>query len=169
MKLLPVISAFLLLLAAAACNTSGCLDNQSSIPLAGFRSSATGADIGISGLQISGVGAPNDSLLYNGSTSLNQVYLPMRSTASGTAWCFHYLQEGLDDPALNDTVSFAYESIPYFASEECGAMYRYLITEVSNTTHLIDSVVVADSLITNVDLKRIYIYFRTADEEEPEP
>lgn len=161
-----VISVILLLLASAACNTSGCLDNQSAIPLAGFRSSGTGADISVPGVRISGVGAPADSALTNGTSAISEVYLPMRSTQPTTAWCFHYTQEGLDDPALNDTVAFSYESIPYFASEECGAMYRYLITEVRTTTHLIDSVVVADSLITNVDLKRIYIYFRTAEAEE---
>lgn len=155
-------------LAMAACNTSGCLDNQSSIPLAAFRSSTTGDDISVSGLRISGVGSPGDSALTTGSSAISQVYLPMRSTAETTAWCFHYTQEGLDDPALNDTVSFGYESIPYFASEECGAMYRYLIKEVSTTTHLIDSVVVADSLITNVEATRIYIYFRTAEQEEPQ-
>ncbi|MDE5682845.1 MAG: hypothetical protein K2I39_01370 [Muribaculaceae bacterium] len=150
----------------ASCNTAGCLDNQSAIPLAGFRSSATGDDISVQGIRISGVGAPADSAIASGSVS--QVYLPMRSTAESTAWCFHYTQEGLDDPALNDTVTFGYESIPYFASEECGAMYRYMIQSVSTTTHIIDSVVVADSLITNVEATRIYIYFRTAETEEPE-
>lgn len=155
-------------LVIAACNTSGCLDNQSAIPLAAFRSSATGDGISVPGLRISGVGAPGDSALTTGSTAISQVYLPMRSTAQTTAWCFHYTQEGLDNPALNDTVSFGYESIPYFASEECGAMYRYLIKEVNTTTHLIDSVVVADSLITNVEATRIYIYFRTAEQEEPQ-
>ncbi len=153
-------------LVQVACNTAGCLDNQSAIPLAGFRSSATGDDISVQGIRISGVGAPADSAIASG--SMSQVYLPMRSTATSTAWCFHYTQEGLDDPALNDTVTFGYESIPYFASEECGAMYRYMIESVSNTTHLIDSVVVADSLITNVEATRIYIYFRTAEPEEPE-
>lgn len=160
-----VILTLALLLATAACNTSGCLDNQSAIPLAGFRSGTTGSDISVPGLRISGVGAPADSALTDGKSAISQVYLPMRSTQSTTAWCFHYTQEGLDDPALNDTVAFGYESIPYFASEECGAMYSYLITDVRTTTHLIDSVVVADSLITNADLKRIYIYFRTAEQE----
>lgn len=168
MKKTTVILPVLLVLAAASCNTTGCLDNQSAIPLAGFRSSATGTDISVAGVRISGVGAPGDSALTSGSGSISQVYLPMRSTARSTSWCFHYTQEGLDDPALNDTVTFDYESIPYFASEECGAMYRYMIEHVGTTTHLIDSVVVADSLITNVEATRIYIYFRTADPEEPQ-
>lgn len=148
-----------------ACNSSGCLDNQSSIPLAQFRSSGNGADISVPGLQIHGIGAPNDSVIP---ISGSQVYLPMRASDNNTSWCFHYAQEGLDDPELNDTINFTYESTPFFASEECGAMYRFRILEMENTFHLVDSVVIEDSLITNVDLARIFIYFRTADPDEPE-
>ena len=148
-----------------ACNSSGCLDNQSSIPLAQFRSSGNGADISVPGLQIHGIGAPNDSVIP---ISGSQVYLPMRASDSNTSWCFHYAQEGLDDPELNDTISFTYESTPFFASEECGAMYRYVITDFTYTRHLIDSVGLLDSVITNVDRERIRIYFRTATEDEDE-
>lgn len=88
----------------------------------------------------------------------------MRASKSNTTWCLHYAQEGLDSDEFNDTISFDYESTPYFASEECGAMYTYRITKASTTTHLIDSLVILDSLITNVDLPRIAIYFRTATE-----
>ncbi len=166
-------AAALTLLAAAAmlpwgCNTTGCYDNQSSIPLAEFMS-GQGEKIAVSGLEIHGVGAPNDSLLAGGEGSnLSEVYLPMRSTHDNTTWCFHYTQEGLDDPALNDTISFGYDSEPYFASEECGAMYRYRIRKVIHTTHLVDSVVILDSLITNADIVTIQIYFHTADEQPDE-
>ena len=40
-------------------------------------------------------------------------------------------------------------------------MYRYTITRLSYTQHLIDSVAVTDSLVTNTDIKRLKIYFRT--------
>ncbi len=42
-------------------------------------------------------------------------------------------------------------------------MYYYRINRCTTTYNLIDSVVVADSLITNVDMVRIKIYFRTAE------
>lgn len=87
------------------------------------------------------------------------------ATAGETSWCFAYKTEELDYPEFNDTISFGYESKPYFASDECGAVYHYLITECRTTTHLIDSVIVTDSLITNLDRVRIHIYFRTAEEE----
>lgn len=78
------------------------------------------------------------------------------------------LSLGLDNPDLIDTVEFEYESIPYFASEECGASYRYRVTKVSHTTHLIDSVRMADSLITNIDRVAILIYFRTQEADQPD-
>lgn len=151
----------------AACNTSGCLDNQSAIPLAGLYSSETGAQISLSIIEISGVDAPNDSVLVTSGTAVQQVYLPMRSTADATSWCLHYTQDNISDPSMNDTVTFGYKSQPYFASEECGASYRYHIESVRYSTHLLDSVVVADSLITNADIERIRIYFRTAQPDEP--
>ncbi len=157
-----------ILMTAVGCNTNGCLNNQSAIPLAELYSSATGAAISLNNLQISGVGAPNDSVLISSGTAVSKLYLPMRSSQSSTAWCFHYTQEGLDDPALNDTIEFVYTSMPYFASEECGAMYYYHIVQVKATDHLMDSVVIVDSLITNVDLTRIKIYFRTVEPDTPE-
>lgn len=45
-------------------------------------------------------------------------------------------------------------------------MFRYIITSYTYTKHLIDSVGLVDSVITNVDRERIRIYFRTATEEE---
>lgn len=60
---LKYILAAILGLAAAACNTDGCLDNQSSLPKAGLFSSATGNAITLSNIEISGVGAPGDSVL----------------------------------------------------------------------------------------------------------
>lgn len=150
----------------SGCNTTGCTDNQSSLPLAGFYASPGGAAITINTLEISGVGAPGDSILYTSGTALSQVYLPFRFTTGTTAYCFHYTQEGLDAPELNDTISFIYTSEPYFASEECGAMLCYEITDVSHTTHLIDSVKVVDPLISNTDTERIKIYFRTSSTEQ---
>lgn len=163
---LYVISALFLLAASVACNTTGCLNNQSSIPLAGCYSSSTGDAVGIASVvEFHGVGAPNDSVLSPATSAANRIYLPMRSTASRVRWCLHYLQEGINTIALNDTISFYYRSIPYFASEECGAMYEYVIQECYYTTHLIDSVAVLDSVITNQDIEKIKIFFRTAEEE----
>lgn len=147
--------------AVSSCNSSGCTDNQNSLPLAGFYSDR-GTAITVGDIDISGVDAPGDSLLYASGTALSKVYFPLRSNAEETAYCLHYTQEGIDDAAFNDTLTFRYTSTPFFASEECGAMLRYHIRSLRYTTHVIDSVALLDSLITNVDLERIKIFFRTS-------
>lgn len=173
MRFLPVITVMTLLTTAfAGCNTSGCLDNQNSLPLAGFYASETGAPVSLDSLDIGGVGAVDDSLLLKAGRAASSVYLPLRSQKDFTEFFVHYAypEQGLDDQALNDTIGFTYASEPYFASEECGAMYRYKVSRLDYTTHLIDSVVLVDSLITNVDTERLRIYFKVAtiNPEEPE-
>ncbi len=152
-------------LALAACNTSGCLDNRSALPLAEFRSSATGTVISVDSLEVAGIDAPDGAVLSLPVPAKSQLYLPMRSTEQSTAWRFIYRHKALDFEEYVDTVAFGYTSIPYFASEECGATYRYRVDRVSTTHHLIDSVVMADSLITNIDQVSILIYFRTSTGE----
>lgn len=156
-----------LIAAATGCNTSGCLDNQSAIPLAAFYSSATGEAISIDSVAIGGIGAPADSLLYDGSGAISQLYLPLRATRSSTSFRFTYLQSDLAAYGLNDDITLDYTSQARFISEECGAMYDYRITRCAYTTTLIDSVAVVDSLITNIDAVRLKIYFRTAEPDTP--
>lgn len=145
--------------AVAGCNTSGCLDNGSSLPLAGFYNS-DGEQVSLDSLTISGIGAPNDSVLVAPGTKVDQVYLPLRSTASTTSYVLHYTYQGLDSVIYNDTLRFDYTSIPYFASEECGAMYQYHIDRMDYTTNLIERIEITDSLITNADIQRLKIYMR---------
>lgn len=148
------------------CNTSGCTENRSAIPLADFYSSQDGYQITLDSLQISGIGAPGDSILMTAGTRANQVYLPMRAMQKTTSWCLAYKWEHLDNPALNDTLTFHYEAQPWFASDECGAMYYYHIHKVEHTTHLMDSVAITDSLVTNATVPTIRLYFKTGDTTE---
>lgn len=148
------------------CNSTGCLENQNSIPLAGFYSKNTLKSIAIDSISIGGIGAPSDSLITNNGQSISQVYLPFRSSKESTSFYIHYNQKALDFDALNDTITFNYESIPYFVSEECGAMYFYSIKKMEYTRHIIDSISITDSLVKNTDIERIRIYFRTSETNE---
>ncbi|MGM9822112.1 MAG: DUF6452 family protein [Muribaculaceae bacterium] len=146
-----------------ACNSEGCADNHSALPLIGFYDTHLGDPITLDSLAIGGVGAPGDSLLVAPGTAVQQVYLPFRFEQNEVAFFIRYAypEQGLDVPALNDTITFRYTSEPYFASEDCGAMFRYRVTSLSHTTHLIDSVAVTDSLVTNIERERFKVYIRT--------
>lgn len=149
-----------------SCNSNGCNDNRSSIPLAGFYSS-DGKEISLNILEIGGIGAPNDSLILTAGTNVSQVYLPLRSKWDVVKYYIAYRSDGLNYPQLNDTITFRYNSIPFFASEECGAMMIYHVTSIDYTTHLLDSVamVPADSVITNANVENLRIYFKTSTAE----
>lgn len=171
-KLLGII---LTAIAAAAvcggCSVIGCTENQNSIPLAGFYSSADGKAISVDSLAIGGMDAPDDSLLVRPSSRASQVYLPLRANRSQTAFYIKYMQKAFAARDIEDVIIIDYESKPWFASEDCGAMYVYRITSLENTTNLIDSVTitVADSTVTNVEREYLRIYFRTASPEQPTP
>lgn len=152
---------------ATSCNTTGCTDNRSSLPQAGFYDLSTLNAISIDSITIGGIGAPGDSLLLD-CQKASSVYLPFRQTASDVAFFLAYKQKALDFPELIDTLRFAYDPITYFASEECGAMLRYRIRTITHTTHLLDSVAVipADSIITNADLENLKLFFRTSTSAE---
>ncbi len=168
-RLLYILASTVLLIASATgCNTSGCLDNQNAIPLAAFYSSTTGEAIAIDSTAIGGVGAPADSLLFDGDGTISQIYLPLRATAHTTSFSFIYLHAGFAELGLSDEITLDYTSQARFISEECGAMYDYRITRCDYTTVLIDSVAVVDSLITNIDAVRLKIFFRTAEPDTPE-
>ncbi|MCH5325892.1 MAG: hypothetical protein J1E29_01670 [Duncaniella sp.] len=164
--LLPIIALWLLV---QGCNAVGCTDNQNSVPLAGFYSMSTLAPMNVDSIAISGIDAPNDSLLLAPSEIAHQVYLPLRANQPQTEFVISYRQHALDYPEFRDTIRIAYKSIPYFASEDCGAMYHYRITSLIHTTHLIDSIGLSDSTITNVERETISIYFRTSNPDEDDP
>lgn len=199
--------------ALAGCNNTGCVDNQSSIPLAGFYSYETLGTISLSNISVGGVDAPDDSLLLD-HESVAEVYLPFRSLLDETAFFIRYEDTGEPDPedpedpgdsgeenpggndsegagdgetgtepsavathravsravpAIADTLKFKYERIPYFVSEDCGAMYRYKVLEFETTHYMIDSIALLDSVITNVNRRTIQIYFRTQQPDNPQP
>lgn len=152
-----------------SCQSSDCLDLRSGIPYAGFYASATGDAIALDSLEIGGLLVPNDSLLLTSGTMTQGLYLPVRSNRDNTSYFIHYAYGYLTDQVieddrrlLDDTITLNYTSTPYFVSQECGAMFRYHIDSVKYTTHLIDSVVCTDPLVTNIDVERLKIYFRVS-------
>lgn len=156
----------LLLWSLCACNNTGCTENRNAVPLAAFLNPSDDSSISLDSLSIFGIDQPNDSILSPAGSPVSQVYLPMRPTNKSVSWCIEYKWQHLDYPELNDTISFGYTSTPIFASEECGAYYRYHIDDMTYTDHLIDHVEIVDSTITNIDKVYVNIYFRVDNEEQ---
>ncbi len=138
----------------AGCSNEGCMNNRNSIPMAGFYRLANEESLSVSRLAIYGVGAPGDSLLLDSVRASHQVYLPLRGQLPSAQFVFK-----AGDVA--DTLTITYNSYPYFDGEDCGAMWRYELTSVSYQRTLIDSVLVTDPLITNVERERLMIFLKT--------
>lgn len=153
-----VIAALVGVSVITGCSSEGCENNRNSIPLAGFYDYTTKEALTVSGLSVSGVGAPNDSLLLDPARNSHQVYLPFRGSQSEASFAFKA-------NGFIDIVTFKYESIPYFDGEECGAMWRYRIIDVEYNGLLIDSISVTDSDITNIERERIMIFLTATDDE----
>ena len=156
-----LVSASMTLL-LTGCNSGGCTELRSSVPRATFYSSSSQTPLTIDSLEIIGIGAPGDSTLYDASDRLTNIYLPMPPETDRVQWRFSYKQVSLAQFEIADTITLDFNRTPWFAGEECGAMYKYNISAVDYTTNVIDSVVLADSLVTNIESTNLKIYFRTA-------
>lgn len=162
-----IYSVLIALVAAGAvtsCNSGGCTELRSSVPRADFYSTA-GQSITIDSLGITGIGAPGDSVLYGPGKRLSTVTLPMPPLTNTVSWRFAYMQADLAAFGVADTITMDFDRTPWFAGEECGAMYKYRILRLAYTTNIIDSVALVDSVVINVDTPTLNIYFRTAEDK----
>lgn len=157
--IIATVVGLLTLSIVSGCNSAGCTEKQSSVPLAGFYSYEEGNAISIDSVEIGGIGAPDDSLIVRRG-SVKSVYLPLRPGRGSTSFFFRYTNKAAGGHI--DTLTFDYTTIPYFASEDCGALYRYRITRVAHTRWLLDSVGIVDSAILNYDLQQIRLYYTTS-------
>lgn len=148
------------------CNSYECSDNKNSLPLAGFYSSQPIPEsISIDSISVWGIDSPNNSLLLDNESNIHSLYMPFKIDISQTSFVFHYNQKALRDDRYNDTIEFNYNITPYFVSAACGVIYKYELTQINHTKHVIDSVVCPYDIIDNKAIENIRIYFRTSSAE----
>lgn len=161
---LLIIAAFISL---AGCSSNECYENHSALPLAQFYSTETFGQVSVNRLEVYGIGAPGDSILYYDET-LSEAYLPFRLGANSTTYVLAYLSflqngDNVDqDTSLvpHDTITFNYTPVPWFVSPACGAMYFFDMKSVDHTSFLIDSIYV-EPRITNENTANIKIFFKS--------
>lgn len=155
-----------LALAAGSCSGNECYENHSALPLASFYDSVTMGQVTLQRVEIYGIGAPGDSVLYT-PQSLSQAYLPFRIWEDETSYVFEYygsipdsIASAFPELVPRDTVTFSYTPKEWFVSPACGAMYFYDMRGVEHTSVLIDSIAY-NEVITNENATNIQIFFRT--------
>ena len=155
----------------AGCSGNECYENHSALPLASFFNASNSQAVTLQRVEIYGIGAPGDSILYT-AQSLREAYLPFRLWQDSTQYVFAYYglvnapepEEGEEQPEVPtvvpaDTVTFRYTPREWFVSPACGAMYFYNMKSVSHTSYLIDSIAF-NEVITNENVANIKIFFR---------
>lgn len=146
-----------IIVAMGSCS-SECYDNQNALPLAKF-SNALGGELQLDSVEVFGIGAPGDSILWEGGAT-NSLYLPFRVDSDTTAYVFRTLPADSLSVTVSDTVTFIYDRAPRFVSAECGVSYVYKIRDIKCTGELIDSVVCPGGEITNANVDNLIIYLR---------
>lgn len=151
-----MIASVLIALGLQGCGDGSCYDNGSAVPLARFYQSGTTTQVTVNNVTIGAIGAPADTLLISNS-AISEAYLPLRASATTTRWRMAFLTT--ESVVVADTITITYRPYEYFASVECGAMFAFDISQVTATGHVIDSVVIAEPRVTNIDQVNLRIYF----------
>lgn len=160
------VSSLLLIASLTACSNDLCTDNQNSVPKAQFVNASLDAPVTPDTITITGIGAPADTPLYSAGTALSEIYLPLRPDEESTAYLFHYTSrdvkdedtgEIVEDHTKDDILVFYYTTTPVFSGADCGALFRYFITDLRHSTNGIDKIIIDDPMVTNTDKVRIYI------------
>lgn len=92
-----------------------------------------------------------DSLITAGKESFSKIDFPPDPNRDSCSFVFRY-------NGLSDTLVFSYERSVRLLSYECGFIQEYKNLKVEHTMHLIDSVAVVDTLVSNKDDENIKIY-----------
>ena len=143
------------------CATDECMQNRNALPLAGFYASTGRHEkIALDSIKVLGLGAPGDSVLFDGHSRVSQLYLPFRLDTDTTRYLFLYEQKQLAALDICDTLTFIYDRTPRFVSSACGVSYVFTIKEIRNSGILIDSVACPAGEITNMAAENLEIYFR---------
>lgn len=92
-------------------------------------------------------------VLLNQKPSAGKLELPLSFTAVRDTFFLRY------SARLADTIWVEHQNLPYFSSMDCGTVMHYKLTEIASTHHLIDSIQIVNSEVTNTLKENVKIYY----------
>ncbi|MGL4993786.1 MAG: DUF6452 family protein [Bacteroidales bacterium] len=158
-KILLALLSLILLPSIVGCGNEGCQETISVNARCSFYKKSNNKSFSFDSITVYGVGAPDDSLLYNRSTSQSYVKLPLKKFTEESSYVFHF--QGAESEIIDkkDTVTFYYKNQSYFISEDCGTVVHHLVDSVIYTRHYIDSLIIAKQSIINLDEENLLLLF----------
>ncbi len=163
MKSKMIIETILLsmLVLLAACGSSGCYENRSSIPIAAlYASNAPSQAIAIDSVSLYGIGQSEQTMLLDCAKQVTTMTMPLRNDADTTIYVIQYDMKALSHTTrYNDTITWIYTRYPYFISGDCGVVFNYAIDTIYYTCNLLDSLAIMVDEVTNVSQETIRLYY----------
>lgn len=98
-----------------------------------------------------------EEVFLNRKTGAKDMMLPFSYTAAEDTFVMRYTFR------LCDTLWVKHENRPYFTSMDCGTVMQYRLLDVRSTHHLIDSVKIVESSVTNSLKTNVKIYYTVGD------
>lgn len=92
-------------------------------------------------------------VLLNQKSGADKLELPLSFTAVRDTFFLRY------SARLADTIWVEHQNLPYFSSMDCGTVMHYKLTEIASTHHLIDSIQIVNSEVTNTLKENVKIYY----------
>jgi hypothetical protein len=105
------------------------------------------------GYQQSVVTKRKQYVLLNQKPGAGKLELPLSYTAVRDTFFLRY------SARLADTIWVEHQNLPYFSSMDCGTVMHYKLTEIASTHHLIDSIQIVNSEVTNTLKENVKIYY----------
>lgn len=105
------------------------------------------------GYQQSVVTKRKQYVLLNQKPNAGKLELPLSFTAVRDTFFLRY------SARLADTIWVEHQNLPYFSSMDCGTVMHYKLTEIASTHHLIDSIQIVNSEVTNTLKENVKIYY----------
>jgi hypothetical protein len=148
-SLIPVLSGLIIIL--YSCAQASCFDETESYLKASLYNTSFAKILAPDSLTLYGMS--RDSIIYNKVADLTVALIPLNDTAQRSSFVIKI-------NGITDTIEFRYSSYPHLISKECGyTYYHHLDTLPIFTKHIIDTILIESSTITNLKIENITIKY----------
>jgi hypothetical protein len=148
-SLIPVLSGLIIIL--YSCAQASCFDETESYLKASLYNTSFSKILAPDSLTLYGMN--RDSIIYNKVADLTVALIPLNDTAQRSSFVIKI-------NGITDTIEFRYSSYPHLISKECGyTYYHHLDTLPIFTKHIIDTILIESSTITNLKIENITIKY----------
>lgn len=148
-SLIPVLSGLIIIL--YSCAQASCFDETESYLKASLYNTSFSKILAPDSLTLYGMS--RDSIIYNKVADLTVALIPLNDTAQRSSFVIKI-------NGITDTIEFRYSSYPHLISKECGyTYYHHLDTLPIFTKHIIDTILIESSTITNLKIENITIKY----------